>query len=407
MHSSSAPSFSSSSSSTSTSNSPLPRRTKRGRGSVVGEHPILKGIDVDVLPFLVIGGGVAGVSCARELARLNPDVRVVLLTSCPLMKETHTIMKVTEVLEDLAVYEKRADRFQTENPNIIVLEKTVASVDTEKMTVTCTEGSMLIYTSLCICSGASPRTLIHHPRFLSLRDTQSAAELADHLTSARCVVVLGNGGIALEVVSLLDFCDVIWIIKDHSYVGNTFFDATASAFMMPQLSSRFPCPQPQEVSNSSGACALKKHRYDKVAPGSALGPEWATKTALLSNLPTEVLARQGSLKMHFGQRYLDVQCPDSTICSRIVLENDEQSQKASLDWSSVEAIEASRESHVMIRIADGTIIHCDFVISAIGVEPNVAFLGSELVRMFLQSLPTLTYIINLLFARPAVDVEPS
>jgi pyridine nucleotide-disulfide oxidoreductase domain-containing protein 1 len=50
-------------------------------------------------------------------------------------------------------------------------------------------------------------------------------------------MVIGNGGIALEIVHEVIGCELIWAIKDN-YVGNTFFDHTASGFVLPELQKR-------------------------------------------------------------------------------------------------------------------------------------------------------------------------
>ena len=52
--------------------------------------------------------------------------------------------------------------------------------------------------------------------------------------------MLGNGGIALELVHALGenpHCEVVWAVRD-GHIGNTFFDASASAFAMPALERR-------------------------------------------------------------------------------------------------------------------------------------------------------------------------
>ena len=64
--------------------------------------------------------------------------------------------------------------------------------------------------------------------------------LRARLSTARRVVVLGNGGIALELVHALKAlprAEVVWAVRD-GYIGNTFFDASASAFAMPELDIR-------------------------------------------------------------------------------------------------------------------------------------------------------------------------
>ncbi len=62
-------------------------------------------------------------------------------------------------------------------------------------------------------------------------------ELCKHLEGSSKVVLLGNGGIALEFVGAVDFLEVTWAIKDN-YIGNTFLDASASEFLIPRLSPK-------------------------------------------------------------------------------------------------------------------------------------------------------------------------
>lgn len=53
---------------------------------------------------------------------------------------------------------------------------------------------------LCVATGASPRAAVSHQSVLTIRDTDSVATLNSRLASARRVLVVGNGGIALEFV---------------------------------------------------------------------------------------------------------------------------------------------------------------------------------------------------------------
>ena len=63
-----------------------------------------------------------------------------------------------------------------------------------------TEIQSLSYEKLCICSGAQPKVIAPHPNILGLRDLQSVTDMAVRLSSARKVIIVGNGGIALELV---------------------------------------------------------------------------------------------------------------------------------------------------------------------------------------------------------------
>jgi hypothetical protein len=47
-------------------------------------------------------------------------------------------------------------------------------------------------------------------------------------------MVVGNGGIALELLNEIRRIPIVWVIKD-SFLGNTFLDAGASAFFLPHL----------------------------------------------------------------------------------------------------------------------------------------------------------------------------
>ena len=63
-----------------------------------------------------------------------------------------------------------------------------------------TEIQSLSYEKLCICSGAQPKVIAPHPNIIGLRDLQSVTDMAVRLSSARKVIIVGNGGIALELV---------------------------------------------------------------------------------------------------------------------------------------------------------------------------------------------------------------
>ena len=56
------------------------------------------------------------------------------------------------------------------------------------------------YDKLCICSGAQPKTIASHPNVIGIRDLQSVTDMTKRLSFARKIVVVGNGGIALELI---------------------------------------------------------------------------------------------------------------------------------------------------------------------------------------------------------------
>lgn len=59
-------------------------------------------------------------------------------------------------------------------------------------------------------------------------------DLSRRLIGARRVMVVGNGGIALELIGSLTDVDVTWVLK-HGHIGDAFFDVDAAEFLLQQL----------------------------------------------------------------------------------------------------------------------------------------------------------------------------
>ena len=210
------------------------------------------------------------------------------------------------------MYERTAEHFRLNNPAIQVIQAAVLSVDTTAKLVHLDDSSTISYDKLCVCSGARPKLITSHPHVIGLRDLQSVSYMADKLSSAaaRRVVVLGNGGIALELVHSLSFCEIDWVIRDN-YIGSAFFDASASAFIMPELLLRAKTTAGQasyvtmtndedvinnnhnSSSNSSSSSSSSNARNGDGTrtAGAALGPEWLKKSDFLAQIPVDVKVR--------------------------------------------------------------------------------------------------------------------
>jgi hypothetical protein len=59
-------------------------------------------------------------------------------------------------------------------------------------------------------------------------------DLQKRLNSSSQIIIVGNGGIATELVYEIENCKVIWVIKDD-IIGHTFFDSTAARFFYEKL----------------------------------------------------------------------------------------------------------------------------------------------------------------------------
>jgi len=108
--------------------------------------------------FVIIGGGIAGVSCIQRLSTLvSGQEQILLLSSSPLIKAATNIKNVTKLLTDFEVEERSIDSFQKNFKNITILHKLVSDLDTQNHKVYCDDGSSFEYKRLCICSGGAPK----------------------------------------------------------------------------------------------------------------------------------------------------------------------------------------------------------------------------------------------------------
>jgi NADH dehydrogenase FAD-containing subunit len=154
------------------------------------------------------------------------------------------VAKITNHLEELSVFEKTADSFKIEYPNVQLIHGEANRIDpmskilhlkgckhrllfavnlswnTElyiffayasydfhftdiMMFLLISDGSEIEYGKLCVCTGAQPKLIALHPNVICLRDLQSISDLASRLSRANKVAVIGNGGIAVELVHLV------------------------------------------------------------------------------------------------------------------------------------------------------------------------------------------------------------
>ncbi|RXM92309.1 Pyridine nucleotide-disulfide oxidoreductase domain-containing protein 1 [Acipenser ruthenus] len=131
---------------------------------------------------------------------------------------------------------------------LIVISSGNASID--KATVCTEDGRRYVYEKLCICAGARPKLITHgNPHVLGIRDTDSAQL---------------NRVFAVLTRYEIEGCEVIWAVKDKA-MGNTFFDAGAAQFLVPQLESAKPkapaiCKR-TKYSTEAEDCGLKVNEH--------------------------------------------------------------------------------------------------------------------------------------------------
>ena len=84
---------------------------------------------------VIVGGGIAGTTCAEYLSVLSPDINVVLIASTDVIKTAATTAKISRLLEELDVKETDRQHFEDQFPNVTVKVGVVADVNANGITL--------------------------------------------------------------------------------------------------------------------------------------------------------------------------------------------------------------------------------------------------------------------------------
>jgi hypothetical protein len=122
-----------------------------------------------------------------------------------------------------------------------------------QQTLQCSDGSAYEYAKLCICTGSSPKLIaVDNEYVLGIRDTETVCHFQRRLADARQIVIVGNGGIATELVHEIQDCKVIWAVKD-SCISHVYFDAHAAQFFADRVN------RAKELNTADGEFAKREH----------------------------------------------------------------------------------------------------------------------------------------------------
>ena len=95
-----------------------------------GKRPMAaKKINESIYDFIVVGGGIAGVSCAEYLACFEKEATICLISSSDVIKTVKNVRKITRILEDFEVVERPLRALPTECSNVTVVKATVVELD--------------------------------------------------------------------------------------------------------------------------------------------------------------------------------------------------------------------------------------------------------------------------------------
>lgn len=302
--------------------------------------------DIENYTYVIVGGGIAGVTCAEHLYILHPEAKTVVITATSLIKAVTNVLPLTKTLDAFDVEERPAEELENNCPNVTVVRDTVVRLHAEKQHVYTSAGRVFSYEKLCICSGASPKLVENSPHVVCIRDTESAQQFQSHIKDAKRILIVGNGGIATEMVYEVTGIQIIWAIKDK-YTTANFVDAGAAEFLRPELD--------KEKTESITPVKRRKYIVDKIeggrtVPGGALGPDWHTGLELKG--------------CHQRKVFIETEVELKTILEPAAVK---QYGKTVTKLNSEE-----EDWPVYVELTNGTVYGCDFIVSAIGVTPNVS-----------------------------------
>lgn len=301
-------------------------------------------MDVIEAPFVVVGGGIAGVSCVEVLAFYHPTVKVILLTESPIIKAATNLVALGKSLTRFDIQEKHASSLPG---NTTVITDRLHTINTSTKSIRTAAGRVIAYGSLCLCTGARPKLIEqaqNHKFVLGIRDTESVNEFQKRIEHSRRIVVVGNGGIASELIYELKNVAIDWVIKDK-YVSQTFVDPGAASFFQSRILEDV---RPDELAITK-APVLKRMRYGEEgftsvpSSGAALGPDWHT----LFNLAGTIKELPKTVTIHYATEVQRIDMnPTTGACFPIE-----------------------------VVLTNGERIECDCVVSATGVTPHRNFIA--------------------------------
>jgi flavorubredoxin/NADPH-dependent 2,4-dienoyl-CoA reductase/sulfur reductase-like enzyme/rubredoxin len=156
--------------------------------------------------FLILGGGIAGLSAAGALRKRNRSAAITILTDEAVRPYYRPALAelLTGEMDDsrFFIYEQK---WFEDNQVEVRTSAAVTALNTAERTVTLADGDVLVYDKLIIASGASsnlpsiPGTGL--PGVFTLRNLANARALKAALTSSRRVAIIGGDLLGLEVAS--------------------------------------------------------------------------------------------------------------------------------------------------------------------------------------------------------------
>eukprot|EP00178_Gracilaria_changii_P023675 TRINITY_DN715_c0_g1_i1.p1 TRINITY_DN715_c0_g1~~TRINITY_DN715_c0_g1_i1.p1 ORF type:complete len:507 (-),score=65.12 TRINITY_DN715_c0_g1_i1:3834-5354(-) len=334
----------------------------------------------EIKPVVVIGGGIAGTTCASHLSSLAPKLPIVLIDPQSTLRLSSNPVAITHLATDVGVQTEQS-RSWCSKRNITFVQARARKL--EPGLVITEEGLHQPYSLCCITTGASPyippalQSSAFQDVILTLRDTHSVQQLAQALSRSRVILVIGAGGIAMELVHEISCCHIVWLTRNH--IGGSFFDERAAN----ALTSVFDIQERSRVKHSRDSDSLKISRGnhdDKLGTNvkrvcvetspvvppraAAVGPQWlrVREGPILYDKSGVMQKVQKPIPFLHGKNEKKVQIFEG--CEVVQLHKDIKE-----DWP------------VVVQLSNGEFVGCDLIVVATGVTANVEWLTNSPVEL--------------------------
>jgi len=155
--------------------------------------------------FVVVGGGIAGLSAVQAIRKRNSTASITLLTEEAFKPYYRPALSdlLSEYLPDERLY-VMMNQWYEENRVEIKTSCQVTALNTAGKQVTLSDGSSLSYDKLILATGARsnipPLPGTDKPGVFALRNLANATALKAAITTAKKAVVIGGGVLGLEAV---------------------------------------------------------------------------------------------------------------------------------------------------------------------------------------------------------------
>lgn len=193
--------------------------------------------------YIIIGGGIAGVSAAEALHANQPDADITLISeehNLPYFRMSLTRYLAGEVeREKLTLHDKQ---WYLQNHITILINTHVDAIDVEAKHVILADGQKLPYDKLILASGAHPNVPPFPGRELkgvqTLRTLEDADLILDVARTQAKVVCIGGGLLGLEVAGAVarQGADVT-VLEGLDWLLPRQLDAQASAILKEKIES--------------------------------------------------------------------------------------------------------------------------------------------------------------------------